>query len=1436
MAKKYLLGLDLGTDSVGWCVTDENDKIVRKGGKSLWGIRLFEEAQPAADRRAARAQRRRLQRRSERIDLLQSLFFDEMKKVDSTFFLRLNNAQYKPEDKDPLVRGDNGTLFIGNGLTDSKFYAQFPTIYHLRKYLLETKDKVDLRFVYLALHHMVKYRGNFLMENLSGDTGEAVASSINVLNESFSLLSIDQIKDVDTFANGLKRISLSGSSLNGTKDSLKTLFGSESKFVNNVVIPLLAGSNVDCKKIFGLEEDIDPKSVCTGSETFDADFSSLQGQMGDRPEISLIAATKKLRDFMVLWKLLGNEKTISGAMVNRYEKHKQDLRLLRSYVKQHLPDKYKEVFRTYNQNINNYVRYVGSTIVNGNRVRCEHCSQDEFYAYIKSLLGIDKEKDASTIADPYLKEVFSKISIRDYLPRQNSTDNGVFPYQLNLLEMKQILANQESYYPFLSVKDADGLTAEDKIESILTYRIPYYVGPLMTHSDTSNRCKFAWMVKKEDGKILPWNIEQKIDFDQSAQNFIKRMLNRCTYLRNEYCLPASSILYSKYNVYQYLNKIFVNGIYIKKEEKEELFNSVFLKHKTVTVKTLESFFKKKYGEDVNLSTSNDKPLEEVNASMGSYITFANIFGEPYVKDHLDMIESIITDLTIFEDSKTIENRLRKVYSLKDEKAISQIKVIRYSGWGRLSKAFLELKTPLLDKSTGEIKEYSIIDILKDTNENLMEILNDSRYQFSKQIADLNGEDTATFDNPKDKIEAMKSYIDDEYVSPGMKRPLIQSMEIIEEIQKIISHPIDEYYIEVTRSDQAKKSRTSSRKDRLLEIYADAKKNVIKEIQGTLEKQKALEEIGRFSDAVRLNKDINSFRSDKLYLYYLQLGKCAYTLKPISLEDLYDNSKYDIDHVVPQAKVKDDSLSNRVLVCCDANRYKKDIFPIPSNLLNPSAHAFYAKLHKMGFMDDRKYSNLTRTEPLSDEELNSFVNRQLVYTSQAVKAVADTIKAFEKNGKGEQPLVVYSKAENVSDFRKTYDVMKSRDANNFHHAHDAYLNIVVGRAIFTYFGGKNPESIKRRIMEMRQNGSSFNVDKVFVDYSKGDIHRSPLTDSEGGIVWDYQHSLAEIKKNIYKRFDVLSTTREYIQSGLLSKVSIHKASEDKGGNLFPLKSSGSSPLADTAKYGGYSDLTYGFYSLVEEVVKGKKRYAIEAMPNMFVDPKNVDSIKEYLTKRCGIEVAAVVVPCLRVNTVIEKGKSRFSITGKSGNSFLYKNINNPFFSYDEIKIIRNISKFLGILSKNKIKVDEADAQNKIIEQSLFAVTDDKIVVSEASNERTKELSITKKDLEILYESIEKKLNSPLIENISGAKIIGKNIADPLVKAKFDALPICSKIFVVSELLKAVGTTRELSNLLLVGLKKTSGCNVISKYALDGCRIVNQSITGFFTKVVWKCPSK
>lgn len=35
---RYFMGLDMGTSSVGWAVTDEHYQLLRRKGKDMWGM------------------------------------------------------------------------------------------------------------------------------------------------------------------------------------------------------------------------------------------------------------------------------------------------------------------------------------------------------------------------------------------------------------------------------------------------------------------------------------------------------------------------------------------------------------------------------------------------------------------------------------------------------------------------------------------------------------------------------------------------------------------------------------------------------------------------------------------------------------------------------------------------------------------------------------------------------------------------------------------------------------------------------------------------------------------------------------------------------------------------------------------------------------------------------------------------------------------------------------------------------------------------------------------------------------------------------------------------------------------------------------------------------------------------------------------------------
>ena len=180
--ERYYLGLDMGTSSLGWAVTNEKYQLLRRKGKDLWGVRLFSEANTAADRRSHRTARRRLQREKARVGYLRELFAEEINKIDPGFYQRLADSKYHREDKES---NQPFALFADTGYTDKEYYHDYPTIFHLRKALLDlnnTGKEYDVRLVYLAILNMFKHRGHFLNANLDEKSGSDLHKSVEQLN------------------------------------------------------------------------------------------------------------------------------------------------------------------------------------------------------------------------------------------------------------------------------------------------------------------------------------------------------------------------------------------------------------------------------------------------------------------------------------------------------------------------------------------------------------------------------------------------------------------------------------------------------------------------------------------------------------------------------------------------------------------------------------------------------------------------------------------------------------------------------------------------------------------------------------------------------------------------------------------------------------------------------------------------------------------------------------------------------------------------------------------------------------------------------------------------------------------------------------------------------------------------------------------------------
>lgn len=357
----YYLGLDMGTNSVGWAVTDKNYNLLRAKGKDLWGIREFSDSATSVDRRSYRIRRRRRQREQARIGLLKYYFNDSIIAKDPSFFQRLENSKYHLEDKDEAVKY-KFNIFNDKTYTDIDYYTQYPTIYHLRKELLESSEPHDVRLVYLALLNMFKHRGHFLNAEI-GDVAEErklkdayidFCSCVSELtNESFNL-------DIDYSA--VEEI-LSSRDISRTKKSeaLASILNIDVKNKKyKEYVKAICGLKVNAYTLFSeqLSDEVKRIDICVSDASFDTkreDYISILGE----DLFQIILYIKEIYDIGSLAGILKGYSYLSFARVATYEKHKSDLRKLKDCIRKYCS---KE---DYNQFFNSdaagfYASYIGS--------------------------------------------------------------------------------------------------------------------------------------------------------------------------------------------------------------------------------------------------------------------------------------------------------------------------------------------------------------------------------------------------------------------------------------------------------------------------------------------------------------------------------------------------------------------------------------------------------------------------------------------------------------------------------------------------------------------------------------------------------------------------------------------------------------------------------------------------------------------------------------------------------------------------------------------------------------------------------------------------------------------------------------------------------------------------------------------------------------------
>lgn len=1271
--KDYYVGLDLGTASVGWAATDVDYNLLKIRGKKTIGVRLFNQANTAEDRRNHRSNRRRIERRRYRLKLLRNLFEEEINKIDKRFFDRLDESKYWLDDKSVNTKN---ILFNDLNYKDKDFYKKYPTIYHLRADLLNKKNP-DIREIYLACHHIIKYRGSFLYE------GKSISSSSTLFDIFTSLCNEPILSEesrgllfIEEKRKKVEEILLDRNTSRLDKTKKIALIVEKNKQLQEFFkISLgLSGNLSILLQDDSLKESDKPK-IQLDKIIYDDERSVYENILGD--EIVILDLAKQLYDSIILANMKKENLTISESKVEIFKEHKNDLRLLKDAIlkdsklnKEEKRDLYRMCFI---DNLkDNYIAYTrrNSLSKDGNGTISKVASYDDFKVFLnKNILN-------NLSNEEIVNQIKLKLDRNEFLQLLRSKNNAVIPYQLHKEELEKILINSEQYYQFLAEK-VDGLSVSEKIIKLLEFRIPYYVGPLNNyHEDKGGN---SWIVRNSSESITPWNFEKIVDKEKSAEKFINRMTKKCSYLIGEDVLPKHSLLYSEFSLLNELNNLKVDNNKLSVEIKNDIIET-FYKHsvKKVTKTMLEKYLKSLGILDKHQDLSGiDKNIQ---TTLKSYVEMKEILREDF---EVSMVEDIILWITLFGDSKDIlENKIVSNYgNILSKEKILKLLNLSYKDWGRLSRKFLtEVYSEKIINDSGE--KSNIIDVMRNTSYNLMEILSNEK-GFLEGIDSYNSKDT--FDYTKLSYDIL----DEQYLSPSVKRSIWQSLKILDELTKEIGVSPKKIFIETTRKNSDNKKVSATRSKKLQEAYK--KINVDEYIDKSKFEQ---------SDNKRL-------RQKKYYLYYQQLGRCMYTGEKIDL-DMLETSAYDIDHIYPRSKTKDDSiLNNLVLVTRESNSKKGDSYPIPQDDLKniDKTKKHWKLLRDLGLIHEEKYNRLIRNTELTNEELANFINRQLVETSQSVKIVANLLKKLYPKTE-----ICYVKAKNVTDFRYTFaygqefdkksgknktiirnpELIKIRNLNDLHHAHDAYLNIVVGNTFDVKF-------TKDIIGILSNKNFKYNLDKMY-NYN---IERN------GVIAWNTDETLKTVLDSInYKR--VFITRKSALQKGALYDATLYNKKIAKEASYMPIKNSDAKSQKVT-KYGGFKNVKISYFSIISYNMldKGnmKEKFVILPIPIYLKDSikSNEDIIKyakkTILSNNEKIKNIVVKYRKLYTDSLVKINGYYYYIGGKTNNNLYIDGAVQVLFDREYIPMLKDVAALHYKNIEMKGKIDQVSTSRILPENNL-----------------------------------------------------------------------------------------------------------------------------------------
>lgn len=658
-------------------------------------------------------------------------------------------------------------------------------------------------------------------------------------------------------------------------------------------------------------------------------------------------------------------------------------------------------------------------------------------------LSLDKDSDAYK---ELVKSIQGKSNAKaTHIRSVRNLENG-YPNGLYVKEVRAILQKQKDYYPEITDEFIEVCT------SIVSARIPYFIGPL------NENAKNAW-VRKTGNIEYSYAYAMKhgtpVDEHGSIEEWKNRMRSHCTYLSDEYALPIGSFLGETFSILNELNnltaKVQDDAYALTYQDKVNVINTLFMEGKDVKYSDVANLlhltsFGTKQDTSQNRKFNNKYTLYPIIARILPELkldTIEDIFSE---QEKIHEIEDTILSINLYNEEKSKIDYFtkKKKYTENVAKALAKLS----------SNSFYSFSEKFIMHQTMDVNGNTLMSLLFE--DNVVGKANNQMRWISEAV-DENGNPIDFSANKYEKILQENGGKLDINVLMHNGTPVIPvSRPVIRGLNEALK-----MYVEMVK--------VYGIPDRVVvETARDLKDHTVVHEQPARHYDKTEKLYGYLLDQLNVNKnykalsgiekwdDIKGYvakNGQKIELYIRQNGLDLLTGERININHLED---YEIDHILPRG-FGDDSMDDKMLISKLANAKKGDRLPLQfiesgetignKVITSSSFMKRVAMLYEMKLISEQKKNRLLLS---STDDLDTFINQNLVDTRYIIREFMSILKAYNKYNHYDQTHIVSLRAAYTKLYRRAFNFDKVRDFGDQHHAHDAAILIVADKTLSTYY--------------------------------------------------------------------------------------------------------------------------------------------------------------------------------------------------------------------------------------------------------------------------------------------------------------------------------------------------------------------------------------------------